>query len=544
MPSPVRMREWGTAVALGAILVTTLTYPLVPRMGSMARLDGGDAKFGLWNVAWIGHALLTQPTHILDANIFYPHTGALAYSELNLVAGVLGLPGYALTGNPLVALNSAIAIGLMLTFVLTWALVRRLTGSPGAGLVAATVFTFCPNIPTRSAEIQLLMTFGIPLVFLAFHRFQDRPGAGRGAALGAALAIAALACAYYGLYTGTALAVLVLAFARRERAYWIGLGVAILTLVLIVAPIYVPYRAARAAVAAPVAATGQNLAGWSAHVADFLASPTLGNSWWLPAVARVFGPWQDPNLPGLVMLARAAVACARVRRREVAAYAALAVLALWAAFGPQLGLYSIVANVVPGMALLRAPVRYGIIVSFALAVLAGFGAQRLAGRRALVTATLVLLATVELTVWAGPGTRPGWALSPKPPLPKAYQMLATLPKGAVVVFPFPYARSNYHNHTRAMFWSVYHWQPLVNGYSDVVPPDFDQIALPINSFPSPEGFDIMRARNVRYVVWDISSLDEESRAILRARFPPYVEHLRLLISDADVSLYEITSWPD
>ncbi len=538
------MREWWTALAVGAAVVTALTYPLVPRMGSMARLDGGDAKFGLWNVAWIGHALLTQPSHLLDANIFYPHTGTLAYSELNLGAGILGFPGYALTRNPLVALNSAIAIGLLLTFVLTWALVRRLTGSPGAGLVAATLFTFCPNIPTRSAEIQLLMTFGIPLVFLAFHRFHERPGVGRGAALGAALAVAGLACAYYGLYTGTALAAMALVMADRRRAYWTGLGAALVTMGLIVAPVYMPYQAARQAVAAPQAASAENILAWSAHVSDFLASPTFGDSWWLPALGRTLGPWQDPMFPGLVMLALAAVACARERRREVAAYAAVAVLAAWAAFGPRLGLYSLVANSIPGMGLLRAPVRYGILVSFALAVLAGFGARRIVGRRPVVAAALVLLAAVELTVWAGPGTRPGWALSPLPPVPAAYRMLADLPDGPVVVFPFPYQRTDYHNHTRAMFWSVFHWKPLVNGYSDVVPPDFDQIAVPINSFPSPAAFDIMRARHVRYVVWDIEPYDAASRARLLARFPPYAQYLRQLTTEGGVWLYEITGWPN
>jgi hypothetical protein len=538
-----RLREWSLALALAALLVTAMTYPLVPRMGTMARLDGGDAKFGLWNVAWVGHALLTQPMHVLDANIFYPHKGTLAYSELNLAAGILGFPGYAMTRNPLVALNSAIAIGLFLTFILTWALVRRLTGSAGAGLVAATAFTFCPNIPTRSAEIQLLMTFGIPLVFLAFHRFRERPGVARGIALGGALAVAGLACAYYGLYTATALAVLALALADRRREYWIGLGAAVVTMALIVAPVFVPYLAARRAVSAPSVAAADNVAQWSAHVSDLLASPTLGDRWWLPAVGRVFGPWQDPMFPGAVMLALAAVACARERRREVAAYAAVAVFALWASLGPRFGLYSLLANVIPGMALLRAPVRYGMVMAFALAVLAGFGARRLVGARAGWAAALVLLTAAELTVWAGPGTTPGWRLQPVPPIPTAYRMLANLPRGGVVVFPFPYRRVDYQGHTRAMFWSIFHWQPLVNGYSDVVPPDFNGIAAPINGFPSAEAFEILRQRNVRYVVWHIDTYDPTSRASLIARFPPYARYLRQLTTDDDVWLFEITGWP-
>lgn len=537
--------EWIVALAAAAVLVIALTYPLVPHMGSMARYDGGDAKFGLWNVAWIGHALLTQPSHIFDANIFYPHTGTLAYSELNLVSGFLGFPGYALTGNPFVALNSAIAIGLFLTFMFTWALVRRLTGWAGAGLVAATAFTFCPNIPSRTAEIQLLMTFGIPLVFLAFHRFHDRPTAARSVALGIALAISGLACAYYGLFAATTLAVIALVMADRRRAYWAGLAGAAVTMALLVAPIFVRYEAARRAVSAPQAATAQNIVEWSAHKTDFLTSPTFLHAWWEPAVIRAFGVSNDPMFPGVVCLLLALVALITVRRREVAAYAAVGAFALWASFGPRLFLYALIAKVIPGMALLRAPVRYGMLVSFALAVLAGFGAQRLLKRRAGLTAGLVLATALELVVWGGPGTRPGWNLSPMPVVPKAYQMLASLPRGPVVDFPFAYRRTDYQQHARAMFWSIFHWQPLVNGYSDVIPEDFREIAVPINGFPDAPSFEIMRTHGVRYVVWhmDAASYDPQARAKVLARFPAYVPYLRPLTTDGDVWLYEITGYP-
>jgi hypothetical protein len=542
VPRPSRVREWVTALLVGALAVTALTYPLVPRMGNMARYDG-DAKFGLWNVAWIGHALLTQPTHLFDANIFFPHTGTLAYSELNLVAGFLGFPGYAITHNPFVALNSAIAIALFLTFVLTWALVRRLTGSAGAGLVAAMGFAFCPNIPSRSGELQLLMTFGIPLVFLAFHRFHERPNVWRSVGLGAALAVCGLACAYYGLFTATALALISLVMADRRRAYWTGLGGALITMLLILAPIVMPYTAARRAVAAPQAAPADRLVEWAARPADFLTSPTFADSWLRPAVQRTLGASTDPMFPGLIVLALAAIAIAKERHRTTIAYLAIAVFALWAAFGPRLLLYTVVAKIIPGMALLRAPVRYGILVSFALAILAGYGARRLARGRIAITAALVLVTAMELAVWGGPGTTPGWTLAPMPVVPQAYRLLASLPPGPVVEFPFPYKRTDFHRHLVPMFWSVFHWQPLVNGYSDVVPQDFRDIAVPINAFPDAASFEILRARQVRYVVWDMNGYEGVSRERLMARFPPYAANLQLLTTDHDVWLYEIRDYP-
>ena len=40
--------------------------------------------------------------------------------------------------------------------------------------------------------------------------------------------------------------------------------------------------------------------------------------------------------------------------------------------------------------------------------------------------------------------------------------------------------------------STYHWQPLVNGYSDLIPPDFEQVALLMTQFPDPASFAMLR----------------------------------------------------
>src|SRR5262245_43995702 len=97
------------ATLIGLGLVYILTAPTLTHPTTVGRLDTNDGRFSIWNIGWIGHALLTEPARLLDANIFYPHTGTLAYSELNLVAGIFGLPWYAATGSSIAALNGAVA---------------------------------------------------------------------------------------------------------------------------------------------------------------------------------------------------------------------------------------------------------------------------------------------------------------------------------------------------------------------------------------------------------------------------------------------------
>ena len=46
--------------------------------------DPQDALLNVWITAWDGHQLLSDPSHLFDANIFYSYPRTLAYSELLL----------------------------------------------------------------------------------------------------------------------------------------------------------------------------------------------------------------------------------------------------------------------------------------------------------------------------------------------------------------------------------------------------------------------------------------------------------------------------
>ena len=505
-------------LVIGCFLVAALTYPTITQLGTAGRLDSGDGRFSIWNVAWVAHALVDDPRHLFDANIFYPHPRTLTYSELNLVAGVFGAPMYTLTHNPLAAHNTSVLIALLITFFAMWALVRRLTGSPPASVMAAVAYTFSLYTSSHTAEIQLLMLFGFPLVMLTFHNLHERPSIGAGAWLGAALALAALASGYYGVFSAGLVVVSAFWFASRRTEYWIALGIAVVVAVLLVLPVLGPYLHYRAldGVARIVRVEDLRLfsADWRAYVAS---STDLGILWTVP-LART-GRLKEVLFPGIcvVLFSVAALWIARRDRSSrwlLCGYFLMAVLAFWGSFGPSGGLYVLAAKVLPGgMSFLRAPARLGAIVVFALSVMTGVAFSRLAGDRKWLTGVVLAFLIFELRV--------AWPLQPAPALPRAYHMLALLPRGGVVEFPFPYKSTDFHNHTRAMMRSMWNWQPLVNGYSDHIPSDFYEIALPINRFPDPESFAIMKTRDVRYVVLRVSDYAGTYRDPLLARFQPY-----------------------
>ena len=495
----ITWRERLTVLSCALVLTCLMAYPTVTKLGLAGRLDTNDGKFSIWNVAWVAHALTSDPRHLFDANIFFPHSGTLAYSELNLVAGALAVPVYALTRNPLAAHNSAVALSLGLAFVSTWVLVRRLTGSSSAALLSAAGYTFSAYTSSHTAEVQLLMIWGFPLVMLAFHHLHRQPTLGAGLGLGAALALTALSCGYYGVFAEGLVGLAALWWMRRERAYWIALGLSAIAAGALVAPVVLPYLHARAAQGVVTAPALDELRAYSADWRAYLRlGSVLGRTWhgWL-------GSGPEVLFPGIMLTAWAVAGIASLRtafaaeRRTIAGYAVIVILAGWASLGPSAGLYRGLTYLLPGISFLRAPARLAPVVILALAVLAGFGFAAFLGRR--TPRMRGWMTAVALTMVCGELWVP-WPLQPMPPVPRAYQLLATLPRGAVVEFPFPYQRQDFHNHAWSMLMSTYHWQPMVNGYSDFIPADFEQLALPINGFPNAESLAIMRAHDVRYVV--------------------------------------------
>src|SRR3954447_25273629 len=89
----IRPVRWLLPVAGVTVLALALTAPLSLNPAGLARLDG-DGQFSIWSVAWVAHALTTDPSNVWNANIFYPNRMTLAYSEANLLAGLLAAPAY------------------------------------------------------------------------------------------------------------------------------------------------------------------------------------------------------------------------------------------------------------------------------------------------------------------------------------------------------------------------------------------------------------------------------------------------------------------
>ncbi len=186
----------------------------------------------------------------------------------------------------------------------------------------------------------------------------------------------------------------------------------------------------------------------------------------------------------LVAVSPRARAAARLALRSGRVFfAALFCFAVWMSFGPLVTtlehgiaadtLYGWFYRTVPGFNGLRVPARYGMLAMLFLAVLGGYGAaamDRVAKGWGAVVAVLFLLETASMPVdtkrieWARHDGRPGTVSAAE--LQPVYAFVRRLPAGTVVAeFPF----GGLHNEVRAVYLTIGHGHPIVNGYSGGAP---------------------------------------------------------------------------
>jgi hypothetical protein len=545
-----RARELLVVSAVAFAITVAVTWPMTARFGSSGRLENGDARFSIWNVSWVAHALTSNPGNLWNANIFYPHTGTLAYSEANLVAGAIGVPAWLATHSPYATSNFTILVAFILAAVTMYGLVRYLTSSRPAAMFAAVSYAFSSYMFAHMGHIQLLMISGPALALLCMHRFVDRPRVATAAWLGLSLCAQALACGYYGLYGGLIVALGIVWFGvssgqwRQPRFAMLTVLAAVLAIGL-TAPFLAPYvDLQHAGFARTMADARLNSATWL----DYLTSPLLLYRWMLPTLLA-WGGWHEVLFPGALVVVFAAVAVvfalrsssppAAASRSVIGFYVVLAALAAWGSFGPDAKLYTWMVHTVPFMTLLRAPARLGVFVMLALTVLAGAGFATLE-RGLMATRRTIWLAAIAAVVLMGTTVGP-LTLEVAPPESRASVALRQLPAGPIAEFPFFVRGSNFHEQTRYMVASAFHWRPLVNGYSDFLPPDVEAAMPALAQFPSAEALHFLRARGVRYVLvhWDLYTLAE--RAPMRSKLAERQDALRPMLDDPTVSMYELSA---
>ncbi len=494
------------ALALYALLAVPMTYPQALHLTDTVH-DDGDPLLNAWALAWVAHQLPLAPAHLFDANAFHPERRSLAFSETMLVPAVAVAPLRWLGAGVLFTYNLVFLSGFVISGAGVALLVRSLTGSGGAGIVAGIVFAFLPYRIDHFPHVQLQQTQCLPFAFWAFHRLLRTNRLRDGVLFGVFTAGQVLSCMYYGLFLAPYMALVcgaLLLADRISKQRLIALLVAAVIAIVAVTPVGVVYLGARKVVGER---TADEVANGSAVPHNYLGPPEanllygdllkpfadgerrlfLGFAAIALGIFALWPRWNAPNDGARRLQPSALLGDPRW------AYA----IGLLFAFDLSLGFngmsYRLLYDYVLPYRGLRIPARMGMITGFSLAVLVGYGAARLAAGRRWVFA---VLAGVLLAEYA---SKPlDLQRIPTEP-PESYaDMIKDRGEGpTTAIFEFPPSAVDDPTY---MYYSTFHWQYLINGYSGFFPPSYLRILNAMQRFPDQSAFNAIKAHGARYLL--------------------------------------------
>jgi hypothetical protein len=251
--------------------------------------DLGDSLLNAWILAWDADHLLRFLGGDIDAirtfwnaNIFHPEPLTLAYSEHLFAQAVQILPVYALTGNIILSYNLLFLSTFVLSGLGMFLLVREITGSARAGLVAGLVYAFAPYRVPQFSHLQVISSQWMPFVLYGLRRYFVTRHAWALAGAGAALIAQNLSNGYFLLF----FAPFVLAYAIFEIAtrklwtdarVWVALSVTALVVTAVTLPFLLPYLELRRLGLGPRVLN--EVKAFSADVFSYWTSPAESRLW-------------------------------------------------------------------------------------------------------------------------------------------------------------------------------------------------------------------------------------------------------------------------
>lgn len=570
MSTLLRLTKYPSLQFLFALLVyflatAAITSPFFTRL-DQTLFNWGDALLQTWTLGWNAQQFLLDPLHLYDAPTFYPYPFTLAFTDTLVPQSALALPLILATNHLTLAHNLSILVAYVLNGANMYLLLRWWKLSFWGALTGGFIYAFGHYHLSHFGHLDLLSSQWLPLVLLFFDLALERKQPRFFILLGLAFILTALSAFYYAFFA----TVVVLCYAavrawqgRRtlNRRAWLGVGATFAIAALILLPFGLPYisLAREFGLTRPLS----ELQRLSAVPASYLTIQSVNEPF---AQLIPFFPQVHPEAvlsPGIVALALALVGT--IRRKVWQPATALIVIGFVGfvlSLGPavQIGTLSIplpnqfLYTNVPGFAgAMRAISRWGLVVLFAVAGLAGFAMDELLRRivRRITSRTLGGIASpsrawlvpvlgvlvLGLLYWEydqAPVRLMTGTLLRETPSP-LYGWLKAQIGGAAVELPMGESGAGTANDFWYQYYTLLHRHRIVNGSSGFAPLTYDEIKRRLENFPTAEGIELLRALDVRYVIMHTDAL--ENRDALTAQLALYHDALRIVqTADADIAL--------
>jgi hypothetical protein len=513
-PTRTHLLACGTFLALAL----ALTYPLAVQAPTSVYRE--DPLHLAWILAWDCHAIQSS-SRLLEGNTFYPATNALVTSEALLGDLPFFAPTYALTGNPLLALNLMTIVSFWLSGFFIYLFLQRITGTPLVSFLGGLLFAFSPWRFGHLGHPSLLMVQWIPLALLFLDRFLGELR-WRDAALCALFAAWQILCNFYLGYFCLIVLGLYAVFHPRARILLspraiFRLGSAGFLAALPILPLVLGYLQASETYGYRYLLS--DIVGGSAQLRDFLVAPP--DSRLLAELTRALRSPLE-TMEKFLFLSVVGVA------------GAVAGLFLWRRLGSprekqllrfgyglvttgfvlSLGPYPIVNGhplqwcplpyawlhyLAPGFSSSRAPARFVFLMTIGLSLVVPVVAQHLT-RGLSPKLRRVCLAFLSLA-FVGETFSVPLHLQKIDDQSPIYSELRKWPGPMLELPSTGFLEQGFDsNQVNFTFWSTQHWHPIASGYCAFAPTSFHGVMRRAIEFPSPGSLTFLSDIGIRQVL--------------------------------------------
>ncbi len=484
-----------------------LTWPLIGQVTTHVPLGSEPAEtvpfLNVWTIGWNGVSLADGYSGYWDAPIFFPTTGAFAFSDPQPLTA---LPGFLLWPiSPALAYNAVLLAYMTLTGYVTFRLLQQREISFGPALVGGLLVMALPYLTNERGVLQLQALFGPIWAIAALWILLDRSSLRRAIYLGLAVGVTFLTSEYYALLLLPVFAVIFVLNATRcgKTAHWRHLGLAAAVGIVLILPVGIAQATRLNAM--NFQRSGSAFARTSAHPGDYLRPSTRLH---VEGVIPEFDlPSSQRLYPGVTLTALAIAGAviglrAGPNSRRWTPFLLLVVgLGFFLSLGANLTLagfspLSFLHQSVPTLGFTRSAFRFAALVQLAIVLLAVGAIATVWSRNRAVAVALVVLALLELAprperLKEVPNEQPVWA-----------ELVAQKERGVVVHLPWAADRSasSFADTTRWMVESLPAGLRLVNGYSGFFPPLNSEMRSLLQGFPDDQSFEKLATLGVEFVV--------------------------------------------
>ncbi len=537
-------------VLIFAFLTVIFNFAIVK--GFSSQIERNDGRLLAWTLAWDNHKLLTDPTSIFQANIFYPNENTLTYSEHAFAISLLSLPAYLISdGNPVIGFNFVMLLCYFLNAFTSYLLVKYLTKSRMAGIVGGIVFGFCSYKILNFGHLQNMPVFYMPIMLLLVYKyFEGEKKIKYLVGIGLCLLLQSLSSWYHMVFIFILFGVFMLYFIYKKKLEKFDLArfaVMLIVVFAMILPFALPYLKFN-----KENASAYNINELKTYSSDFggyfLPSPNTLEHEVISRLNIKKINWQENfNYVGYVALLLSLLSFVKIENKKPSfnltfskskgIFIITGLLFMMLSFGPFLRfadtttkiplLYLIMYKLLPPIRFIRAVARFSTVVYLMLGILAGFGLlqifKKLNYKPITYVVFVIVSALIALEYFPYHDYREFEDVSE---IPAVYETIKNDDDvKAIVEYPMnvgPFITTGY------VYYAGYHLKPLVNGYSGYQPKDYPTVVDLTSAFPDSIGLFKLKDMGVSHVLINPTYEEELDLTFLELEY-----------EDGGYSLYKI-----